>query len=166
MILFEWKVKENRKAFVKRVFELADYLQIPEADWLMFLFDFETAHTFEHRIQNSIGATGLIQFTPSTARYLGTSTEALKNMSNVEQLDWVQKHLAPFRGRYRSFVDLYLAVFWPAAVGKPDSYTITKDIVAKQNPIFDRNKDLDITKAEIKETLFKQIPNRYKHLFF
>jgi uncharacterized lipoprotein YehR (DUF1307 family) len=42
------------------------------------------------------------------------------------------------------------------------SYTIKSDIVAIQNPIFDLNKDLDITKEEIQQALLKQVPNKYK----
>ncbi len=164
-LIFEELVKENRERFIARVREVSAFLMLPSPNWLMFVMWFETNHTMDHRIRNRIGATGLIQFTPDTAIYLGTTVEKLRLMSNVEQMDYVQKHLAPYRGKYNSFVDLYLAIFWPAGVGKPDDYTITRDKVAQQNPIFDRNKDLDITKLEIKQTLMEQIPERYKHLF-
>ena len=70
----------------------ADYLGV-KADHLMFLMWFETARTLNHRITNSIGATGLIQFMPATAVGLGTTCEKLRQMSNVEQLDYVKKHL-------------------------------------------------------------------------
>ena len=39
------------------------------------------------------GATGLIQFMPRTARNLGTSTQALRNMSAEQQLTYVEKFL-------------------------------------------------------------------------
>jgi hypothetical protein len=132
---------------------------------LMFLMWFETGHTLDSRTQNSIGATGLIQFMPDTARFLGTTTAALKAMSNVEQLDYVKKHLGIFRGHYKDWVDLYCGIFWPAAVGKPDTYRITADCVAKANPLFDINKDLDIEKAEIRAALLQQIPAKYKEYF-
>ncbi len=164
-LIFEDLVKENREKFIAKVKEVSDFLMLPDPNWLMFVMWFETNHTMNHRIRNRIGATGLIQFTPDTAVYLGTTVEKLRSMSNVEQMDYVRKHLEPYRGKYNSFVDLYLAIFWPAAVGKPDTYTITRDLVAKQNPVFDRNRDLDITKTEIKQTLFEQIPAEYKHLF-
>ncbi len=164
MFLFENLVKENKEAFISKVKEVAYYLEV-DPNWLMFVMWFETAHTLNNHIQNAIKATGFIQFTPATAIGLGTTVEALKNMSNVEQMDFVQKHLARFRGKYRDFVDLYCAVFWPAAVGKPDSYRITSDKVAAQNPVFDLNKDGDITKAEIRAALLKQIPKGYLNLF-
>jgi len=163
-MIYEELIKQNREAFVWKVIQIANELGF-KPEWLMYVMYFETARTLDHTVTNSIGATGLIQFMPSTARYLGTTTEALRNMSNVEQLDYVKKHLAPYKGKYHSFVDLYLAVFWPHAVGKPDTYTITSDIVAKCNPIFDLNRDLDITKLEIKTALLRFIKPEHKHLF-
>jgi hypothetical protein len=163
-MIFEELIKENKDAFLKKVQEVADFLGI-DPNWLMFVMWFETAHTLNSHIQNSIKATGLIQFMPATAIGLGTTVEALKSMSNVEQLDFVQKHLSRFKGKYHDFVDLYCAIFWPAAVGKPDTYRITSDQVAAQNPIFDLNKDKDIEKSEIRQALLKQIPVKYKAVF-
>lgn len=163
-MIFEELIRENRKEFVAKVINVATYLGV-KPEHLMFLMWFETGHTLNHRIQNSIGATGLIQFMPSTALGLGTTTDALKAMSNVQQLDYVEKHLARFRWKYKDYVDLYCGIFWPAAVGQPDSFRITSDMVAKQNPIFDLNKDLDIEKSEIRKALFDQIPTQYKSYF-
>ena len=163
-MIFDYLIKENKEAFIAKVIEVAKYLGV-KPEHLMFLMWFETGHTLNHRIQNSILATGLIQFMPATARFLGTTVEALKAMSNVEQMDYVQKHLGIFKGRYKDFVDLYCGIFWPAAVGKPDTYRITPDQVAKQNPLFDINKDGDIEKSEIRVALLKQIPKDYMHFF-
>ena len=164
-MIFEHLIKENKEAFLSKVKEVCQYLTI-DPDWLMLTMWFETARTFDHRIVNKVsGATGLIQFMPSTARSLGTTTEALKNMSNVEQLDYVKRYLAPYRGRMKNWLDVYCAVFYPVLIGKPDTYVITSDIVARQNPVFDLNKDLDIHKWEIRQALQKSIPNEYKHLF-
>lgn len=163
-MIFENLIKENKSAFIAKVVEVAMYLGV-KPEHLMFLMWFETAHTLDHRITNSIGATGLIQFMPSTAKGLGTTTYALRHMSNVDQLEYVKKHLSFARGRYKDFVDLYCGIFWPAAVGKPDSYRITSDRVAQQNPLFDINRDRDIEKSEIRTALLRQIPREYKHLF-
>jgi hypothetical protein len=163
-MIFEDLIIENKEVFLIKVRKVAFYLNV-KPEWLMFLMWFETGHTLNSHIQNSIGATGLIQFLPSTARFLGTTTEALKTMQNYEQLDYVQKHLGIFSDKYKDWVDLYCGIFWPAAVGKPDSYRITSDIVAKQNPLFDINKDTDIEKSEIRAALLKQIPKEYKQYF-
>lgn len=173
MILQEL-IKENQDSFIKKVKEIADDLKIP-AEWLMLVMWFETARTLDHRKVNfqrgdspvdslrcKFRATGLLQFMPSTARAMGTTNMDLYAMSNVRQLDYVHKYLAVYKGKYQSFLDLYLAVFYPAAIGKPDTYVIASDTIARQNPIFDINKDLDITKAEIRKALYSTIPSQYQ----
>jgi len=163
-MIFENLIKENRQEFIAKVIEVAAYLRV-KPEHLMFLMWFETGHTLDHRTQNAIGATGLIQFMPSTARYLGTTTTQLRMMSNVEQMEYVKKHLAPFRGRFRDWLDLYCGIFYPVAVGKPDTFRITNPMVARQNPLFDINRDGYIEKSEIRAALLKQIPPQYKMYF-
>ena len=163
-MIFETLIKENRPQFVAKVKEIALFLMV-QPEWIMFVMWFETARTMNHRVVNKIGATGLIQFMPSTAKELGTSCERLRFMTNVQQLEYVKIYLSKYKGRYHDFVDLYCAVFWPSAIGKPDTYNITSDIVAKQNPIFDINKDGDITKSEIRTRLLSMIPKEYTQYF-
>lgn len=159
---FEEYIKENREEFTEKVYKISNELGI-EANWLMFVMWFESR--LNPQAVNPIsGATGLIQFMPSTARSLGTTTDVLKRMNNIQQLDYVLAYLRPYRGRMKSWVDVYLAVFYPKAIGKPH-FVITPDIVAKQNKIFDINKDLDISVKEIETVLKNQIPERYKKHF-
>lgn len=89
-------------------------------DWLASIISFETAGTFDPAKPNAAGsgAVGLIQFTPSTARGMHTTTAALAAMSAEEQLDWVYKYLQPFAGRLTSLASSYLAVFLPRGMGK------------------------------------------------
>lgn len=152
-------VKENKKEFALKVTDICNQLNI-KPDWLMFVMWFESK--LNPQAVNPIsGSTGLIQFMPSTARGLGTTTDVLKRMSNVQQLDYVLAYLRPYKGRMKTWVDVYLAVFYPKAMGKPD-FVITPDIIAKQNKIFDLNKDLDISVKEIETALRKQIPEKYR----
>jgi len=100
------------------------------------------------------GASGLIQFMPTTAKGLGTSVEAIRKMDAIEQMPLVEKYLWPYRGKMKNLADVYLAVFFPAAIGKPNSYVLktsklSAGLIAKQNPVFDTNKDGTITKGEI-----------------
>jgi hypothetical protein len=156
---FEEYIKENKKEFTEKVNNICTELRI-EANWLMFVMWFESK--LNPQAVNPIsGATGLIQFTPTTARSLGTTTDVLKHMSNVQQLDYVLAYLRPYKGRMKRWIDVYLAVFYPKAMGKPN-FVITSDIVAKQNKIFDLNKDLDISVKEIETALRKQIPEKYR----
>lgn len=164
-MIFENLIKENKDAFLKKVEEVSIYLGIKE-NWLMFVMWFETAHTLDHRIINKITkAIGLIQFMPSTARELGTTTEALGRMSNVEQLEYVKRYLSRYQGKMKDWLDVYCAVFYPQLICKPDTYVIDRAIVAKQNPIFDLNKDLKIHKYEIRQVLIKQMPKEIKAFF-
>lgn len=78
-------------------------------DDLMAVMEFESG--LDHTSVNpTSGATGLIQFMPSTASNLGTSTSALKAMTAVQQLDYVYKYFQPYKGRISNIGDLYMAV--------------------------------------------------------
>jgi len=104
-MLYEEKVKSNKDAFIAKVVNICGILGI-EPEWLMQVFMKESG--VDHQAVNPVsGATGLIQFMPTTAINLGTTVAALKSMSNVQQLDWVYKYLAPFSGKMKSYIDLY-----------------------------------------------------------
>jgi len=59
------------------------------------MMSFETGGTFDPAQKNLAGgkARGLIQFTPATAKDLGTTTEALETMTFDEQIVYVEKYL-------------------------------------------------------------------------
>lgn len=87
------------------------------------------------------GATGLIQFMPTTARKLGTTVEELRAMNATAQLKYVELFLRgvpKLRAGSRAG-DYYLAVFMPAFVGLPD----VVPIAVAGDPIYDQNKGLD-----------------------
>lgn len=111
-------------------------------------------------------ATGLIQFTPPTAAQLGTTTDALFQMTATQQLAYVQKYFTPYIGKIGTFEDLYLVTFFPAALGYPDTQCIgTPSIscaaVAASNPGFDLNKDGQITVGEFKQAIDAKVPFGY-----
>ena len=160
-MLYENLITENRAAFLQKLQEIAAKLGIP-AEWLMIVFKIES--TVDHRRVNPVsGATGLIQFMPATAAGLGTSTAALRAMSNLQQLDYVLKYFSPFRGRLNSITDLYTVTFFPRALGKPDNYilqtdTIKAGTIAAQNRPYDLNRDGQITHGELKAAILKKVP--------
>ena len=113
-------------------------------------------------IVNSIGATGLIQFLPSTAKSLGTSTSELKNMSAIDQLDYVEKFFENWinthniNGKKLSAGDLYTLCFLPAY--------INKDVLCQNGgKYYSANKGLDINKDGkiTKEDLSKRVQKCY-----
>lgn len=75
-------------------------------------------------------------------------------MSFVEQMDIVKLYFMPAKGKLNTFIDVYLYVFFPVAVGKVldfvfETSRLSSSLIAKQNPIFDTNKDGKITKNEV-----------------
>jgi hypothetical protein len=90
------------------------------------------------------GATGLIQFMPETAKSLGTTVEALRSMSALGQLDFVERYLERALGGVvpSDPGDYYIAVFMPAYIGRADS-----DVIAtKGGKVYDQNAGLDADK--------------------
>lgn len=88
-------------------------------------------------------AVGLIQFREGTARTLGTSMQALANMTPLEQLDYVEKYfkywidLKNLNGKQLSAGDLYTLTYTPAYAGQ--------SVLSSQGQSFyDRNKGLDV----------------------
>jgi hypothetical protein len=165
-LVYESKVPISyRDDFVKKVREVSNRLGI-DPNWLMAIMYTESARTFSPSIQNSIGATGLIQFMPSTARGLGTTTTELKNMSAVDQLDYVEKYLNVYKNKLKSYIDTYFAIFFPLAIGKPDNYVLqtsglSSSLIAKQNPLFNTNKDGKIEVWEVKKVMLEKLPREW-----
>lgn len=152
--LLAWgaKVSPSFRIGVRRI---AEDLGCDPSD-LMCAMAFESGRSFRPDVKNMAGsgATGLIQFMPAVAEELGTSTDALERMTADEQLDWVEKYFAPYRGKLKTLPDLYMAILWPAAIGQPMSYVLfdanDHDHPARyrQNAGLDANKDGKVTKAE------------------
>jgi len=140
-------------AFRDRLFEICQILGV-EPDYLMACMAFESAETFRPDIRNAAGsgATGLIQFMPATARGLGTTTDALAVMTAEQQLEWVLAYFLPYKGRLKTLADVYMAILWPAGIGKPDEWVLwdqaSRPTTYRQNAGLDANKDGRITKAE------------------
>ena len=90
-------------------------------------------------------ATGLIQFMPSTARDLGTRIQHLVKMSDVEQLKYVEAYFTKYsyNKRIKNVGDHYLAVFWPAAIGKPADHILARvgEKAYEQNKGLDRDRN-------------------------
>jgi hypothetical protein len=136
--------------FKAKVIKISDKLGC-DPSHLMSAMAFETGETFSPSIVNKqSGATGLIQFMKATAKGLGTTTAELAAMSDVDQLDFVEKHLKPFKNRMSTVSDVYMTILFPKAVGKPEAFVLFKSPTKafKQNKGLDVNKDSQVTKAE------------------
>lgn len=127
-----------------------------DPNWYMAIMAMETARSFKASQRNLAGgsATGLIQFMPQTARGLGTSTQELATMTEVEQLKYVEKYFDQYRAKIRTFADMYMAVLWPIATDWPIDLVIwveaspTTGRYYRANSGLDINNDGQITKKE------------------
>ena len=129
-----------------------------DPNYMMACFALETGTSFRTDIKNpNSSASGLIQFMNSTAKKLGTTTEKLRAMNHVEQMDYVKKYFSDISEQVNvptnkwSLHDVYLAIFTPSAIKKkPDDvvYRSGQDAYSV-NMYHDVDKDGLITKKEI-----------------
>ena len=179
--------------------------KIEMANNLMAVFAWESGGTFKSDAPNmgNSGGTGLIQFMPETAKGLlnkEITIETVKNywgkgknlkrvkefaqMTDIEQLSYVEKYFKRLKGKELKFVDFYLQVLFPASMGKSDDHVVfSKDgsglsktdrhynlrIKAySQNKGFDTNEkygnnDGQVTKGEIKKSIQKYLNDGKKY---
>lgn len=150
-----------RPSFRRRVQEIAYGLKV-DPDHIMHCMAFETGRTFSPSVLNRAGsgAAGLIQFMPSTARLLRTTTKALIKMSAEEQLSYVYRYLWPMAPSVATLDDLYMCILWPAAVGKKDNYVLFRgpSTTYRQNAGLDKDKDRIVTKLEAAAAVRALVP--------
>lgn len=149
-----------------------------DPDWFMACFAFETMETFSttiRPIKKSTGkpistAVGLIQWLEKTAVEQGTTTAKIAKMSRMEQLALAWRY---FRMRIKQFgeleslEDVYMAIHWPAAIGKPLNATMyaagTSAYAA--NSGLDTDRDHIITKAEAGALVRQKLAKGYREEF-
>jgi len=134
------------------------------ASYLMACMAFESGQSFNPAVKNAAGsgATGLIQFMPTTARQLGTTTEDLAKMTAVQQLAYVRKYLAQFsklRSPSVTLPDLYMSILMPRYIGAPEDTAIFIDgtTAFRQNSGLDADRNGKVTKAEAAGKVFAML---------
>ncbi|MEQ9000734.1 MAG: M23 family metallopeptidase [Coleofasciculus sp. B1-GNL1-01] len=111
----ETKGKPTLSPFAQKIKQVAANINADPID-LATLISFETAGTFSPSIRGPVvkgrgRAVGLIQFMSSTAAELGTTSEALAKMSQVEQMDYVERYLVKRGFKGGGLKQLYSTVF-------------------------------------------------------
>lgn len=166
----------EQAAFGNKVIDVANRLGT-DANWLMQIMKAESglradAKNTKYPFKNGY-ATGLIQFTPDTAIGLGTTTTALAGMSRTDQMEYVYKYLSSYKNRLKSYFDLYLAIFFPAAIpySNQDNYVfetskISRSAIARSNPAIDINKDGLIKMGEFRQYLINTVQEKYRGIVF
>ena len=121
------------------------------ASWLMTCMAFESGRTFSASVRNRAGsgAVGLIQFMPTTAQWLGTTTENLALLDPVSQLYYVRRYFEPWAPRIHSLSDMYMAILLPKYIGaREDAVLFNGGVAYRQNAGLDADADGRVTKAE------------------
>lgn len=150
-------------SFTRAAEQVAANLNIP-VNWMYAVMQNES--NFDPSIPNQLyvqqgrgadAAVGLIQFMPATARGLGTSTQELAGMSRTDQLVYVERYFEQYADRIQSPEDVYLATFYPRALGEDDSFVLGSEVssarvadITRSNPIFDLDGDGIITAGEVR----------------
>lgn len=116
LLINEVKNCVNKQDFENSVKDIANNYSF-NPDWLMLFMFSESG--LNPQARNSVGgATGLIQFTEQTAKYLGTSTGELFQMNANEQMKYVKGYFdingSSLRGRIKNIVDIKLYGFAPS----------------------------------------------------
>jgi len=147
----------NSTAFFQGLNAVCERLGFP-VEWMADCIYSESE--FNPKAKNPEGsASGLIQILESTAKALGTSTAAIRGMTNIEQLPWIEKYfkmqIKAF-GKPKDAFDVYLLIFYPAWVGKVDS-TPANDSAYRSNSYIDLNKDGKLTKGEFRTWFNKRV---------
>lgn len=153
--LLAWGSRVSQ-TFRERVRWIATDLKI-DANFIMACMAWETGEKFTADVKNMAGsgATGLIQFMPTTAIELGTTVAKLAVMTAEDQLNFVYKYFALQIKRHGPLVtleDVYMSILFPKAVGESSGYVLfdkSKTPTAfRQNAGLDSNKDGKVTKYE------------------
>lgn len=146
-------IEKVNDEFKEKVVQIAANIKT-DPNFIMAVMSFETGGSFSPSVKNRFtNATGLIQFMPKTAKGLGTTIEELAKMSQLRQLDFVQLYFNPYKGRLKTLEDTYMAVLYPAAIGKGDGHVLFKrpSKAYSQNSGLDLNGDGLITVREAAE---------------
>ncbi|MDR7371309.1 hypothetical protein [Flavobacterium aquidurense] len=148
----------------KKVIEVSKALGV-NPNWLMTVIALETAKTFSPSIDNGIGYVGLVQFGKSAAHDIKTTQEKLVKMTFIEQMDYVQNFLIGKKDKYKTLVDLYLAVLYPDACGHggEKDYIVLKDKAYRNNPLFFQEED-EVTRNK-KGKIISRHPKVNGHTF-
>ena len=165
-----------REAFAQKVEAIAAYLDI-KPDWLMQVMwaesKLKTTAANRQGSDKHLVAAGLLQFTnasgivkagkvPSIAHILSMSAQA--------QLDLVKWYFTPYRGKLKSYYDVYAVTFFPAMIGKVDTWVLqTKGLsaatIAKQNKGIAKGKS-QITVADFKRYAVGLVPQSVRDRVF
>lgn len=159
-----------RTAFENKVVEIANFLQV-KPEWLMQVMYAESKLNpqAQNRQDGRLIAAGLLQWTSASGEPGAPSS--ILNKTALQQLDRLKVYFTPYKGKMKSYFDVYLVTFFPAGMGKADDYvfktsSLSAALIAKQNPAVNINKDAMITMAEFKQYVYNSTPKTVRDIVF
>ena len=181
----------NKENFIAKVHEVSIRLLI-KPSWLMIVMWIECK--FNRNIINPYsGTVGLIQWTignickfwelsmPHLAKErngklivtpeIRRIQKIVQDTSGVDQLEKVFEYLKPYVGKMKTLHDVYLAVFYPAAIGRNDNFVLGSERSVKwMKLVYNGNKNLDmfgdrdglLEVSDVKAWVEAHIPPKFK----
>lgn len=153
-------------SFEQKVRRISRQLTIPP-EWLMTVIYFESRFDPTAVNAKGSGATGLLQWKREEAELIGATPEKIKNMDAIEQLDLIADYLKAVKqqqgSNFEDLTDLYLAAFYPQALGEDYCYAMFQsgEINYNRYAPLDFNTDGRITVKDIDDRLKEQFPTAY-----
>jgi len=128
--------------FEKKVRRISGKLDI-HPDWLMAIMHSESKLDASVVNFKGSGATGLIQFLPTTAISMDITVEQMRNLNHIQQLDYVYQYLKEVKKTrnvsYGNITDLYLSILYPVAVGQGTTFVL----YSSPSSTYQKNSGLD-----------------------
>jgi len=153
-------------SFEKKVNKVSRKLSIPP-EWLMAVMHSESKFDASFTNPKGSGATGLIQWMPKTAKDFNVTVTKIRNMSHIEQMDFVYKYLDQQRKNhdveFQSLTDVYLAILYPKALSEDYCYTLyaQPSTAYRMNIGLDQDKDGRVTVQDIDKYLKRKYATAY-----
>lgn len=165
-----------RSAFAQKVQSIAAFLGI-HPDWLMQVMWAESKlkpdAANRQGADKHLVAAGLLQFTTGSGIVKAgkvSSIAQILTMPALTQLDLVKWYFTPYKGKMKSYYDVYAVTFFPAMIGKPDNWVLqAKNLsaatIAKQNSGIAKGK-AHITVADFKRYAVGLVPENLRERVF
>lgn len=165
-----------RSTFAQKVGSIASFLGI-HPNWLMQVMWAESklkadAANRQGKDKHLVAA-GLLQFTEGSGIVKAGKVPSIKHILTLpmlSQLELVKWYFTPYKGKMQSYYDVYAATFFPAMIGKSDSWVLQSNnlsaqTIAKQNPAVSKGKS-HITVADFKRYTVSLVPTSIRNRVF
>lgn len=105
-------VKTDGQIFCDSIKSASKRLNVPYKWFLAICYNESMFNAKAFNKQRGCTATGIIQFTKSTARKLGTTTAKLRNMTNIQQIHYAELYFSRGIDKYGDFISLTDMYLW------------------------------------------------------